>query len=282
MMQIETNWKTRDGLSLYAGIREPENISPKAVVCLVHGIGEHGGRYTHVGDAFTREGFVFMSPDMRGHGKSEGKRGHLASAETILHDIDGYLEEARNRYPGIPLILYGHSLGGIFVLYYGLKRKQGMSGVICTSPGLRNALQDQPVKVLAARILGTLVPGLTIPTGLEVSAISRDAKVVEDYRNDPLVHDKMSVGFGKVMLEIIPCTMEHSGEFSYPLLLMHGSEDSIAFVSGSKAFAASLDGKCNLVIWEGATHELHNEPEKAEVLMTMTDWIGHHFTASSR
>jgi acylglycerol lipase len=273
MKHFETKWKSLDEFEIFAQGWEPEDSSHKAVACLVHGIGEHGSRYAHVGETFTREGFVLLAPDMRGHGKSEGKRGHLPSAETILQDIDLYLKEAGSRYPGLPVILYGHSLGGIFVLYYGLKRKQGFSGIICTSPGLRNALQDQRVKLWAARVLGTLIPGLTLPTGLDVYAISRDTQVVEDYRNDPLVHDKMSVGFGKVMLDIIPWTMEHAGEFSNPLLLMHGSEDNIAFVSGSTAFAASLDGQCTLVVWDGATHELHNEPEKAEVLKKMTDWM---------
>ncbi len=137
-------------------------------------------------------------------------------------------------------------------------------------------LQDQPIKVLAAKILGTLLPSVTISSGLDASAISRDGKVVEDYKRDPLVHDKMSLGFGRVMLEVIRFTMENAAKFTLPLLLMHGRKDTIAFPSGSEAFAASLDGQCKLVIWDEAYHELHNEPEKEKVMQTMTDWIGNH------
>jgi alpha-beta hydrolase superfamily lysophospholipase len=171
------------------------------------------------------------------------------------------------------LILYGHSLGGILVLYYGLKQKPNIKGIIASSPGLHTALEEQPVKVLAAKILGSLIPSVTIPSGLDANAISHDKKVVEIYNNDPLVHNKMSLGFGKIMLGVIQWTLEHACEFSLPLLLMHGKADSIAYPSSSIEFASKLNKKCKLVLWEGAYHELHNEPEKAEVFKTMTGWI---------
>lgn len=273
MKELEASWKSGDGLQIQARIWEPDGGERRGVVVLVHGIGEHGGRYAHVAEAFTGHGLVMFAPDLRGHGRSQGKRGHFPSAEAILSDLDRFCDKAREDYPGLPLFLYGHSLGGVLVLYYGLMRREGLSGVVCTSPGLRNALQEQPLKVLAARILGTLFPGLTIPTGLDASAISRDLTVVERYRRDPLVHDQMSLGFGKVMLGVIAHVMEHSGEFPYPLLIMHGTADTIAFASGSEAVAASLDEGCTLVKWEGFYHELHNEPEKADVIGKMTGWI---------
>lgn len=280
MKQLETGWKSKDGLSFFARIWEPSEGSPRAVVCLVHGVGEHSGRYRHVGEVFTSRGMVLFAPDMRGHGLTEGKRGHLPSAGTIICDIDRYLETARERYPGVPLFLYGHSLGGIFVLFYGLERRQqGIAGVMCTSPGLRTALHEQPVKVMAARVLGSLFPGVSLASGLDSSAISRDQKVVETYRADPLVHDRITLGFGKVMLGVITRTMENIGEFPHPLLLMHGTADTIAFISGSEQVAASLGERCSLVTWKGFYHELHNEPEKEEVLGTMTAWLESRISA---
>lgn len=161
----------------------------------------------------------------------------------------------------------------IFVLFYGLRKPQNLAGVISLAPGLRNALQDQPLKVMAAKVLGFLLPAVTISTGLDATAISRNRGEVEDYIKDPLVHGKMSLGFGRVMLEVIRWTMAHAGEFKVPLLLMHGRKDTIAFSSGSEAFAALLDGKCKLVLWDEAYHELHNEPEREAVIRTMTDWV---------
>ncbi len=140
MKTFETEFKTSDGLRIVARGWEPDDRPLKAVVCLVHGIGEHSGRYAHVAEAFCRQDYALFAPDMRGHGLSEGLKGHLPASETILNDVDVYLSEAAKRYPGIPVFLYGHSLGGIFVLYYGLKKPGSLAGVISTSPGLRNAL----------------------------------------------------------------------------------------------------------------------------------------------
>ena len=273
MQHFETNWKSHDGTDIFAQGWEPDERTLKAVVCLVHGLGEHTSRYAHVAEAFCTEGYVLFGADLRGHGRSGGKRGHIPSIDAVMTDIDLLFEQAQSRYPGLPLILYGHSLGGILVLHYALKRKPTIKGVIATSSGLRTALENQPAKIMAAKILGAIIPNVSLPSGLDVNAISRDKNVIEKYKNDPLVHNKMSLGFGKIMLATIQWTMKHSAEFSLPLLLLHGKADAIAFPSGSIDFAAPLDGKCKLVLFDGAYHELHNEPEKAEVFKTMTDWM---------
>lgn len=272
MKHFETSWKSDDGLDIFAQGWEPET-APKAIVCLVHGVGEHSSRYVHVAEAFCKEGYGLFGADLRGHGRSEGPRGHFPSIEAVLKDIDLLFEHARSRYPGVPLVLYGHSLGAILVLHYGLKRKPVIKGVIATSPALHTALENQPVKIMAAKVLGSLFPSLAMASGLDVNAISHNKQVVKDYINDPLNHDRISVGFGKIMLGVNKWTLEHASEFPVPLLLMHGEADSIAFPSSSTEFAASLNGKCKLVIWKGGFHEMHNEPEKEEVLRTMTGWM---------
>lgn len=272
MKHFETSWKSSDGLDIFAQGWEPVT-APKAIICLVHGVGEHSSRYAHVGEAFCKEGFVLFGADLRGHGRSGGPQGHFPSIEAVMKDIDLLFEQARSRYPGVPLILYGHSLGGILVLHYGLKRKPEIKGVIATSPALHSALENQPAKIMAAKVLGTLIPGLALASGLNVNAVSRDKKVVEDYIKDPLNHNKISVGFGKIMLGVVKWTLEHAAEFPVPLLLMHGENDSIAYPSSSKEFAANLGDKCKLVLWKGGYHEMHNEPEKEEVFRTMTGWI---------
>ena len=273
MKHFETGWKSKDGLNLFARGWEPEEKAPEAVACLVHGLGEHTGRYAHVAEALTASGFALMGADLRGHGRSEGKRGHFASIEPVMQDVDSLLEQAGRRYPGIPLFLFGFSLGGILVLHYALKRRPPIQGVIASGPGLRTALEKQPVKVFLARVLGAIFPEFALPSGLNADALTRNEKVVQAYENDPLVQHKVTLGFGKTMLAVNKWTLEHAGEFSLPLLIMHGKADKIAFVTGSNDFAKRAGDKCRLVIWDDALHELHNEPEKEEVFETMISWM---------
>lgn len=273
MKRFETKWTTDDHLEIFAQGWEPDQRAPKAAICLVHGLGEHSGRYEHVAEAFTKDGYAMFGFDLRGHGRSGGPRGHFPSSEAVLQDIDLLFTHARERYPELPLILYGHSLGGILVLYYGLKRKPKIKGVIATSPGLHTALESQTGKIIAAQILGLIAPTVLLPSGLDAHAISHTQAVIDKYQQDPLVHDKISLGFGRTMLGVAKWTLEHAAEFPAPLLLMHGKEDRIAFPSSSIEFAAAAPEKSTLVLWDEGYHELHNEPEQAEVLKTMLIWM---------
>lgn len=273
MKHQEMNWKTQDNIEIFAQVWEPSVVAPRAVVCLVHGLGEHSSRYAHVAEAFGKEGFVLFTFDQRGHGKSGGARGHFSSAEDFMNDIDLFLDQVRSQYPGLPLILYGHSLGGIFVLHHSLNRKPNVKGVIATSPALHSSLEQQPIKVSMAKILGALSPTTAISSGLDAKAISRDLAVVQAYIQDPLVHDKATLGFGRLMISVNKWTLENAANFPLPLLLMHGKSDTIAFPSSSTEFAAALKERCTLVLWDGAYHELHNEPEKTEVFKTIMLWM---------
>lgn len=273
MQHQEMYWKTHDGIDIYGQAWVPQVVSPRAVVCLVHGLGEHSSRYVHVAEAFGKDGLILFSYDLRGHGRSGGIRGHLNNADDFMNDIDKLLEQAREHFPGLPIILYGHSLGATLVSYYGLKRKPDVKGVIATGIPLHTALEKQPVKILMAKLLGSLFRAVSIPSGLNVQAISRDPAVVQIYINDPLVHDKATLGFGKLMLQVNEWTLAHAANFPLPLLLMHGKEDMIAFPSSSIEFAAALKENCTLVLWEDAYHEIHNDPEKVEVFKTMLMWM---------
>lgn len=273
MKHQEMNWKTQDNIEIFAQVWEPSVVAPRAVVCLVHGLGEHSSRYAHVAEAFGKEGYVLFAFDQRGHGRSGGARGHFSSADDFMNDIDLLLEQARSQYPGLPLILYGHSLGGIFVLHHSLKRKPNVKGVIATGPALHSSLEKQPVKVWMAKILGALFPTATIASGLDTQALSRDPAVVQTYIQDPLTHDKATLGFGRLMITVNKWTLENAANFPLPLLLMHGKLDTIAFPTSSTEFAAALKDRCTLVLWDGMYHEIHNEPEKVEVFKTMMMWM---------
>lgn len=272
MEHIKTSWKTTDGLNIFAQYWLPSG-KPSAVICFVHGIGDHTTRHTHVAKAMTDAGFAFYTFDQRGHGQSDGKRGYTPSSEAVLSDVDLLIRHAKEQFPGIPVILYGHSMGGIIVLYYTLKRKPDIAGVISNSSGLHNALLEKPLLVMTARVLGSLLPKLAINNNLDLNGISRDPEVLEAYKTDPLVHDRITMSLGKIMLEACEYSLENAASFSLPVLLMHGKADIITFASGSEAFAKALPGKSTLVLLDEAYHEIHNEPEKEEVFSTMISWI---------
>ncbi|OGO71391.1 MAG: hypothetical protein A2Z49_08025 [Chloroflexi bacterium RBG_19FT_COMBO_56_12] len=265
MSHFEINRTTSDGVVLYLQGWQSE-VPAKAVVCLVHGLGEHSGRYAHVGAALNSAGYHLLAFDLRGHGKTLGKRGDLPSYEVVNKDVSLLLTEATIRYPNLPQILYGHSLGGMVVLYYCLRIKPHLAGVVVTSPGLRTALEEQKNKIMLVNLLGSVMPGMTISTGLEASTISRDPAVVERYQKDLLVHDQATLGLAKHSLDATRYIYENAKNWELPLLLMHGSVDKLSYPEGSLELAEKIDPRlCTLNLWEGLSHELHNEPEKEKV-----------------
>ncbi len=165
------------------------------------------------------------------------------------------------------------------MLTYVLKNKTGLKGVIATGAGLRSPIHEQKMKILMAKLLGSLAPSAQIASGLETAAISRDQNVVTVYVNDPLVHDRISLGFGKTGLDATDYVWSRAGEFSVPLLIMHGSADRITYPHGSENFAklaAKNNQDITLKLWDGMYHEVHNEPEKEQVIQFMIDWLDRH------
>ena len=276
MKTFESRREGQDGTTFYIRGWEPDG-KPKAVVVLLHGLGEHVGRYAHVGEALSAAGYVLVGFDLRGHGKSNGIRGHFPSLDVVMQDVQGFFNFLPDRYSeDLPRFLYGHSLGGLLAFAYASKYGTGLSGVIATGPGLRTALQEQKVKVMLAKVLGTLAPTLLMPSGLEVTALSRDPNIVTAYVNDPLVHDRASMGFGKTALATIDVVFEQASRFPVPLLIMYGSADKITYPSGGEDFARRVPGDVTLKIWGGLYHEIHNEPEQAEVFQFMIKWLDDH------
>lgn len=267
-----------DDITFYMQGWEPQG-SPKAIVCLVHGLGEHSGRYAHVGKALNGAAYALFGFDLRGHGQSGGPRGHFPSLETVLNDIHNFVHFQRQNHPRLPLFLYGHSLGGLLTLSYALRHPEGLQGVIVTGAGLRSALQEQKAKIMLVKALGSLIPTLSLKSELEVNGLSHDPAVVQAYITDPLVHDKVSLGLGKAGLDAIEFCFARASDFKPPLLIMHGGADRITYPSGSEDFA-KLAGETNkdvtLKIWEGLYHEIHNEPQQAEVFQVMIEWLDRH------
>lgn len=272
MKSSEWTWKSSDGLEMYARAWEPEKPC-RAVIALVHGLGEHIGRYEHVGAALAQAGFTLTGYDLRGHGKSGGARGHTPSYDALMTDVDMFLDLAAARYPGQPRFLYGHSMGGNLVINFALRRKAELEGVIATGPWLKLSFEPPASKVALGKMMNNLLPGFTQASGLDTKALSHDASVVQAYENDPLVHDKISARLFVEMYQSGLWAFERAGDFPLPMLLMHGSADSITSPEASRQFAASAGDRVTLHIWDGLFHEIHNEAQKAEVFATMIAWL---------
>jgi acylglycerol lipase len=272
MVNREWTWKSKDGVEMYAQCWEPDG-TPKAVVHLVHGLGEHSGRYAHVGKVFTNAGFSLTAFDQRGHGKSGGQRGHFPSLETMLDDIHEHIRQASDKFLELPVFLYGHSLGGLLVLNYATFHQHSLTGVIATAAALRTPVLEQKFKMSLAKVMGGFLPTLTIPTGLDTGGLSCDPEVIRAYKEDPLVHDLGTLASGRMGLFAVDRAFAHAAEFSTPLLLMHGTADILAYPRGSQEFCTLVPGKCTLKLWAGFYHEIHNEPGQNEVIAFMIDWI---------
>lgn len=272
MKVFESGWQNAEGIKFFGRGWEPDKRI-KAVVVLVHGLGDHTGRYAHVGEAFADAGYALTSYDQRGHGRSGGARGHAPSYDGMLDDLGAFLGQMKRRYQGKPVFLYGHSLGGNLVLNFVLRRDPRPRGVIATSPWLEVKSPIPPFKLAVARAAVHVVPSLAQGSGLETAAFSRDPKVVEAYEDDPLTHDRVSASLFLSTYEAGYWALEHAQEFPVPLLLMHGTGDRITSAEASRRFAEAAGKKVTWKSWEGWYHELHNEPEGAKAVKFMIGWL---------
>jgi acylglycerol lipase len=270
-MVMDFNIKLSNGQVLKGIIQSPGE-NPKGVIVLVHGRGDHIQRYLLWADLFIKEGFAFTGVDLPGHGRSEGQRGHIKSYKLLDEMINIMLDSCRKTFPGIPVYLYGQSMGGGIVLDYLLRVNPRIKGAIVTSPWLRLSFEPPRSKVILASLLKNLVPGLVQPAGLIVSHISHNAVVGENFKSDPLTHNKISLGLFHIAINAAKYSLNHASELKIPTLIIHGSEDLITSPEGSREFAKK-SGMVVLKIWEGGYHELHNEPFKDEVFRLILNWI---------
>tara|TARA_B100001287_G_scaffold27405_1_gene19727 strand:- start:15851 stop:16681 length:831 start_codon:yes stop_codon:yes gene_type:complete len=263
--------KTEDKLNLVLYSSSVKN--PKALIFLVHGMGEHAKRYMHVIEYFKNVDIVTVAIDLRGHGNSEGQRGHMPSFEHMMNDLKLSLSEIDSVYKGVPVFLYGHSMGGNLILNYLLRNPDGIVGAIVTGPYLRLGFDPPRWKVLLARFSANIYPSLSQPTGLEKIALSRSTKIINDYNNDPLVHDRMTASFFINIHQAGLNAIDRVKELETPILLMHGSADRLTSPDGSKDFFANAGSNVSFKLLEGLYHEIHNEPEKNEVFKIQLEWI---------
>jgi len=271
---MDYNIKLSNGQILKGIIQSPgEDV--KAVVLFVHGLGEHIQRYLYLADLFKKEGIGFTGVDLPGHGRSEGRRGNIKSYALLDEMLDILLNSCHHTFPGCPVYIYGHSLGGGIVLDYLLRKKPRIRGAIVTSPWLLLSKNPPKGKMLLASVMKILAPGLVQDSGLETRYISHDKDAVDKYISDPLVHGKISVRLFAGAMAAAEHALEHAGELKTPTLLMHGIDDMITSPEGSSEFAGK-SSQVELKLWERGYHELHNETFKEDVFKYIMNWIKRH------
>ena len=246
---------------------------PKAVVVLVHGFGEHSGRYADfVVPKLLAEDLAVVTYDNFGHGKTNGKRGHCPSYDALMYVLGSVIHKAQDEHTGLPIFLYGHSMGGNLVLNYALRKDPKLAGIVATSPYLRLAFKPPAWKMSLGKIMLNLLPSITLPSGLDPAGISRIPEEVTKYKQDTLVHDKVSPMFSFPIMDAGEWAIANASELLLPTLLLHGTGDKIIDHKATVQFHEAAP-KSELHLFEDGYHELHNDVEQNKAMKTITTWI---------
>lgn len=250
---------------------KPENT--KAVVLILHGLGEHSGRFQEVAENLINEGFGVAAFDHFGHGKTTGKRGHNPGYEKVLDSVGQFLNRTKEVFGDSDVFLYGHSMGGNAVLNYMLSRNNEVKGVIATSAFLKLAFQPPGWKLFLGKIIQKIAPSITLDNEINPSFISRDPKAVNAYKKDALVHRKVSPNFSLSFMKRGEWAIKNANQLQKPTLLLHGTDDKLISCEGSEEFAANNLKNVTLKLYKGGYHELHHDLCKNEVMKDIISWL---------
>ena len=257
----------------------PDN-DPKAIILLVHGYAEHAGRYQYFAEHCVGRGYAVFAVDHWGHGRSEGTPGYVPDFSVFHDGVDQLFARAKQDFPQLPVMLVGHSMGGLISATYLLANQSKFSACVLSGPAVKAAEEPSAFLKAISGFLSRFFPKLGV-LELDPNGVSRDPQVVADYLADPLVYNgKMGARLAAEMLANMTQIQKKAGQISLPMLLLHGEKDSLAAAEGSKfldSHISSSDKK--LIIYPELFHEIFNEPEKDVVLNDMTDWLDKQLAA---
>jgi alpha-beta hydrolase superfamily lysophospholipase len=250
------------------------DTAPRGVVVLSHGFGEHARRYDHVAQRFGESGLITYALDHRGHGRSGGKRVYLRDLSEYTDDFHTLVGIAAKDHPDLKRVVLGHSMGGGIVFAYGVEHPDDYTAMVLSGPAVDAQDGLSPVKVLVAKALGKIMPGLPVEE-LPTDAVSRDPAVVAAYNADPLVHHgKLPAGIGKALLSVGETMPRRAAALTAPLLVIHGEQDKLIPVAGSHHLMECVASEdAHLKVYPELYHEVFNEPERAVVLDDVASWI---------
>lgn len=273
----EREFRGAHGETIVYDVATPNSGDPRAVVVIAHGMGEHGRRYAHVVDALTADGYLVAVPDHVGHGRSGGDRMKIARFGDYTTDLHQVIRSVA--VDGLDTFLVGHSMGGCIALDYALDHPESLAGLVLSGAAVMPGDDLPTILIAVSKLVGRIAPSL--PTiALDSASISRDPQVVAAYESDPLVYrGKIPARLGAEMISTMQSFPARLPSLRMPVLVMHGSEDTLTNPEGSRLVenaAGSADK--TLIMWDGLRHEIFNEPEKAEVIGALTQWLDERVT----
>jgi alpha-beta hydrolase superfamily lysophospholipase len=270
----ESTFEGIGGLKLFSQSWRPVGEEPRAVLIVVHGLRDHSSRYGELAEHLVGQGFAVYAFDLRGHGRSEGVRVHIDSFDEYLSDLGLFLDRVRQQEPGRPVFLFGHSMGGAIVTLFTLEKKPAIQGVVLSAPALKPGTDVSKALIVTTKVIGGVLPNLKV-LELDPKQFSRDPAVVKENETDPLIFQEGGPArTASRLLSALNQISERMEELSTPVLVMHGTADTVTDPEGSKALAqrASSQDK-TLKLYDGLFHDLLHEPEKAQVLSDVTQWL---------
>ena len=272
MRHSEDRFKGARGRAIYFQCWEPQS-TPRALVLVSHGLGEHSARYRFLAHYFTTQGYAVAALDHNGHGCSAGIPGDVRAFDDYVADLARLREVLARRYTGVPIFLLGHSMGGLVTGCYLLQAQQGLTGAVLSGTAIRTAGHPGGGLLLLIRMLAWLVPRLGLKK-LDADGVSRDPGVVRQYEADPLVyHGRLGARLLREFFAGIARVEKRASSLTLPLLILHGGDDAMTLPEGSRIlYARAGSSDKTLKIYPGLFHEIFNEPEREEVLGDVLNW----------
>jgi len=276
MRHMEGTFKSVRNLKVYHQAWFPEG-EIKAVLFIVHGVGEYSARYTNVINRFVPLGYAVYGVDHIGHGKSEGEREMVSRFEDFTEPLITCRKMIAEAHPGVPVIIYGHSMGALITSFHLLDHQADFKAAIISAPPVKVPASISPLTVTLGKVISTIAPKMGL-IGLDVYNLSHDKTVVDAYINDPLVfHGKMPARLSAEMLRAMMRVTAEANKIEIPLFILQGSADHLVDPSGAQMLyekASSADK--TLKVYEGLYHEVHNEPERELMFKDLEDWLEAH------
>ena len=273
MNESSDTLKTADGLDLFVRRWQADGVPHRWTFVIVHGLGEHGGRYRHLAEWFAPRGATVYAMDHRGHGRSGGQRGHAPSLNALLDDVELVVHRAADEAGG-PLVLVGHSFGGLLAIAYALDRPARLDRAIFSAPALVPKVKVPAWKQALAGVLPKIAPKASFANEIDPNVLSRDPAIGRAYVSDPLVHKQITAGLYANTIARGESFIARAPDLRVPFLLLHGRDDQIVDPSGSERFfaIATAPGRA-FCLYPGLYHEIFNEVEKEKVFQDIDSWL---------
>ena len=273
MKHQESTFTGEENTNLFSQSWLPD-VQPRAIVVLVHGVGEHSGRYMNFVNPAISSQFGVYSYDHRGHGKSEGQRGHIKKWSDYRNDLMTFVSMVKQHHPNPPIFLMGHSMGALVALDFMVSQPQGFAGLILSGTPIEPKNAVSPFLVLLAKTLSHIYPSFSVKLGLDAQMISRDLAVVKAYLADPLVHQQASARWGTEILKTVELIKSKASSVHLPVLFVHGEDDQLNGVEGVQQFFNKIPASDKqLLSFADVRHEPINDAEPEKVTTPIIQWI---------